>query len=110
MVGLGKVEFARLPAGQKARIGQAAAYGLAVEGGKFLEELQFMFQAFGKGRISLFLGVTRWLVFNIPILFILNAVVGMYGIVWSQVTADTLTVLMSFFVFRAFRPKFGVSR
>lgn len=48
MVGLGKVEFARLPAGQKARIGQAAAYGLAVEGGKFLEELQFMFQAFGK--------------------------------------------------------------
>ena len=70
----------------------------------------YLFQAFGKGRISLFLGVTRWLVFNIPILFILNAVVGMYGIVWSQVTADTLTVLMSFFVFRAFRPKFGVSR
>lgn len=67
----------------------------------------YLFQAFGKGKISLFLGVTRWLVFNIPMLFILNAVVGMYGIVWAQVTADTLTVLLSAFVFLKFRPKFG---
>ena len=67
----------------------------------------YLFQAFGKGRFSLFLGVTRWLVFNIPMLFLLNAVVGMYGIVWSQVTADTLTVLLSFFVFWNYRPKFG---
>lgn len=66
----------------------------------------YLFQAFGKGRVSLFLGVTRWLVFNIPMLFILNAIVGMYGIVWSQVTADTLTVLMSFLVFWKFHPKF----
>ena len=66
----------------------------------------YLFQAFGKGRISLFLGVTRWLVFNIPMLFILNAIVGMYGIVWSQVTADILTVLLSFFVFWRYRPKF----
>lgn len=67
----------------------------------------YLFQAFGKGKISLFLGVTRWLVFNIPMLFILNAIVGMYGIVWAQVTADTLTVLLSAFVFLKFRPKFG---
>ena len=66
----------------------------------------YLFQAFGKGRISLFLGVTRWLVFNIPMLFLLNALVGMYGIVWSQVTADTLTVLTSFLVFWKYRPKF----
>ena len=64
----------------------------------------YLFQAFGKGRISLFLGVTRWLVFNIPMLFILNSIFGMYGIVWSQVTADTLTVLLSFYVYRRFRP------
>lgn len=67
----------------------------------------YMFQAFGKGRISLLLGVTRWLVFNIPMLLILNAVFGMFGIVWSQVTADTLTVLLSFYVYRNYRPTVG---
>lgn len=64
----------------------------------------YLFQAFGKGRISLFLGVTRWLVFNIPMLFILNGLFGMYGIVWSQVTADTLTVVLSFYVLHRFGP------
>ena len=59
----------------------------------------YLFQAFGKGRVSLFLGVTRWLVFNIPMLFILNGIFGMYGIVSSQVTADTLTVILSFYVY-----------
>lgn len=65
----------------------------------------YLFQAFGKGRISLFLGVVRWLVFNIPMLFLLNELFGMYGIVWSQVTADTLTVLLSFYVLHRFGPK-----
>ena len=65
---------------------------------------QKVVQAFGKGRISLFLGVTRWLGFNIPMLFILNTVFGMYGIVWSQVTADILTVILSFYVFYRFGP------
>ena len=64
----------------------------------------YLFQAFGRGRISLFLGMTRWLVFNIPMLFLLNALFGMYGLVWSQVTADTLTVLLSFAVYFKFRP------
>ena len=67
----------------------------------------YLFQAFGRGRISLFLGVTRWLVFNIPMLFLLNSVFGMVGIVWSQVTADTLTVIMSFYVYRKYRPAVG---
>ena len=65
----------------------------------------YLFQAFGRGRISLFLGVMRWLVFNIPMLFILNHFFGMYGIVWSQVVADSLTVLLSFYVLRRFGPK-----
>lgn len=67
----------------------------------------YMFQAFGKGRISLFLGVTRWLVLNIPMLFLLNAVFGMFGIVWSQVTADTLAMLLSFYVYWKYRPAVG---
>ena len=66
----------------------------------------YLFQAFGKGRISLFLGVTRWLVLNIPMLFILNRIFGMYGIVWSQVTADFINVILSFYVFFKCRPRF----
>ncbi len=59
----------------------------------------YVFQGFGKGNKSLFLGVMRWAVFNIPMLFLLNRLIGMYGIVWSQVCADTLTVLLSFCVY-----------
>ncbi len=64
----------------------------------------YLFQAFGKGKFSLFLGVTRWLVFNIPMLFLLNALVGMFGIVWAQVTADSLTVMLSLYVYHKYRP------
>ena len=67
----------------------------------------YLFQAFGRGRISLVLGVTRWLGFNIPMLFLLNALFGMFGVVWAQVTADTLTVLLSFYVYRKYRPAVG---
>lgn len=59
----------------------------------------YVFQGFGKGHIALFLGVTRWLGFNIPMLFLLNAAFGMYGIVWAQVCADFLTVVLSFLVY-----------
>ena len=61
-----------------------------------------LFNGFGEGGRALFLGVTRWLVFNIPMLFLLNALFGMYGIVWSQVTADTLTVILSLWVYRRY--------
>lgn len=64
----------------------------------------YLFQAFGKGRISLFLGVTRWLVLNIPMLFLLNSLFGMFGLVWSQFTADSLTVIMSIYVYKRFKP------
>ena len=67
----------------------------------------YLFQAFGKGSISLFLGVTRWVVFNIPMLFLLNSIFGMFGLVWSQATADTLTVILSVCVYRRFRPAPG---
>lgn len=67
----------------------------------------YLFQAFGKGQISLFLGVTRWLAFNIPMLFLLDAIFGMFGIVWSQATADILTVALSLYVYRTYRPVMG---
>ncbi len=67
-----------------------------------------LFNGFGRGDYAMFLGVTRWLVFNIPMLFLLNHIFGMYGIVWSQVTADSLTVLLSVLVYRRYsRRTFG---
>ena len=65
----------------------------------------YTFQGFGRGERALFLGIMRWAVFNIPMLFILNHLIGMYGIVWSQVTADILTVTLSAFVYFSFRRK-----
>ena len=67
----------------------------------------YLFQAFGKGRVSLLLGLSRWLGFNIPMLFLLNALFGMYGIVWAQAAADTLTVILSLVVYRRCRPRSG---
>lgn len=72
----------------------------------------FVFQGFGEGNRSLFLGVMRWAVFNIPMLFLLNRLIGMYGIVWSQVCADIITVILSFYVYRKYtgRLRGNVSR
>ncbi len=61
--------------------------------------LVYVFQGFGEGRIALMLGLVRWAVLNIPMLFILNYLIGMYGIVCSQVTADILTVIFSYVVY-----------
>lgn len=63
----------------------------------------YLFQAFGKGNKALFLGIMRWAVFNIPMLFILNRIIGMYGIVWSQITADILTVALSLYVYKKYK-------
>lgn len=65
----------------------------------------YLFNAFGMGEKSLLLGVTRWLIFNIPMLFILNRLIGMYGLVWSQATADALNVLFSFYIYHRYRPR-----
>ena len=65
----------------------------------------YFFQAIGEGKISLLLAVLRWAAFNIPMLFILNHFIGMYGIVWSQVSADVLSVIMSIVVFVIYRHK-----
>lgn len=60
------------------------------------------FQAVGGGRQVFWMGVTRWAGFNIPMLFLLNALFGMYGIVWAQMVADMCTVSMSFWVYGRF--------
>ncbi len=60
------------------------------------------FQAMGKARVALFLIVLRWAVINIPMLFLLNAVWGMYGIVWSQFISDTIVAILTYLTYRRF--------
>ncbi|MBR3357939.1 MAG: MATE family efflux transporter [Solobacterium sp.] len=64
-----------------------------------------LFNSYGRGGEAFFLGVMRWLAFNIPMLFLLHHFFGMYGIVWSQLAADILTVALSAAVYRNYMVK-----
>ena len=64
-----------------------------------------LFNGFGEGGHALFLGVVRWLGLNIPMLFLLNWLFGMNGVVWAQVTADGLNVLLCFAVYHRYAKK-----
>lgn len=64
-----------------------------------------LFNSFGRGREAFFLGVMRWVAFNIPMLFLLHHFFGMYGIVWSQLAADILTVSLSVVVYHRYMTK-----
>ncbi len=57
------------------------------------------FNAIGRGKISFWLAVVRQIVFNIPIMLILNNRYGAYGLVWTQLVADACTVLVSYVVY-----------
>lgn len=67
------------------------------------------FNAFGWGGIALLLGVTCWAVINIPILFLLNALFGMYGLVWSQLISDCMMAAISVFVYMSWRKRAGLN-
>lgn len=55
----------------------------------------FSLQAMGKGPESLILSVCRQGLVNIPLLFLMNALFGLYGVVSTQLVADALTMLIS---------------
>ena len=56
-------------------------------------------QAVGKGKISFYLAVIRQLGLNIPILLIMNRFFGVSGIVWTQMIADCLNVIISYVIY-----------
>ncbi len=64
-----------------------------------------LFNSYGQGKYALLLGVMRWAVFNIPMLFLLNAIFGKYGIVWSQLVGDVLNVTLSLIIHRRYMKK-----
>lgn len=67
-----------------------------------------LFEAYGRGQIALLLGIMRWAVFNIPMLFILDSLFGETGVIYTQVTADGLAALCSLVIFLAWRKKAGI--
>ena len=63
-------------------------------------QISFTFQAMGMGKQSLILSSLRQGVINIPLLFIMNAAFGLYGIVWTQLISDIITGVISYIVYR----------
>lgn len=64
-------------------------------------------QAIGRGKESFRLAVIRQVVFNIPLLFLMNHIFRMTGIVWTQATADLFTVIVSYIIYAGIRRQEG---
>ena len=62
-------------------------------------QMSFTFQAMGLGKQSLLLSSLRQGLINIPLLFLMNSLFGLYGIVWTQLVSDLLTTGISFVVY-----------
>ena len=56
-------------------------------------------QAVARGKTSFYLAAIRQLCLNIPILFLLDHLFGMTGIVWTQTVADAINVCISYLIF-----------
>lgn len=62
-------------------------------------------QVIGRGREAFLLAVVRQLVFTLPLLFLMNRLVDMTGIIWTQARADLCTVIVSYAVYARIRKK-----
>ena len=69
----------------------------------------FLYQGLGDGQRSLLLAVLRWAGLNIPMLYLLNHILGMYGLVWAQIISDVLTVIISYTILLKDMRKWGDS-
>ena len=56
-------------------------------------------QAVDRGKLSFYLAAIRQLCLNIPIVFLLNYLMGMMGIVWTQTIADIINVIISYIIY-----------
>lgn len=68
-------------------------WSFCVPGMTFIFLFNSIFQAMGMWKRSLLLSVMRQGLIFIPCLFLMNAVMGMYGLVWAQPVADSISLL-----------------
>lgn len=62
-------------------------------------QMAFTFQAMGMGKESLLLSSLRQGLVNIPLLFLMNSLFAVDGIVWTQLISDTITTAISFAIY-----------
>lgn len=73
-------------------------------------QMSYTFQAMGLGKQSLFLSACRQGIFNIPLMFVMNALAGLYGVLWTQLLADTVTLTISYAMFHRFYHTLNVGK
>lgn len=56
----------------------------------------FFFQAVGKGDTALGLVCMRWLLLDLPVVFLFNRLFNMYGVVLAQLAGDGLTAIICY--------------
>lgn len=61
-----------------------------------------VFQGVGSGKATFWLAFIRYVVFNIPLLFILNHFFGCYGIMWGQFFGDVCSSIVATIVLTSF--------
>ena len=59
-----------------------------------------VFQAVGMGRESFLFAILRKIILEIPALFILNAVFGLYGLCYAQFTAEVILAIAAILVLK----------
>lgn len=75
-------------------------WSLCVPGMTFIFLFNAIFQAMGMWKRSLLLSVLRQGVIFIPCLIVMEGMVGMYGLIWSQPVADTLALILGVLLYR----------
>lgn len=63
-------------------------------------QMAYTLQAMGKGPQSLLLSSCRQGIIYIPLMFLMNHLFQLYGLVWAQFLADGLTLILSFILYR----------
>lgn len=63
--------------------------------------INFAFQGMGKGAQSLVLAAGRQGLIFLPMMFIMNKVAGLEGIIWAQPVADAFCIILAAVMFHA---------
>lgn len=63
-------------------------------------QMAYTLQTMGKGPQSLLLSSCRQGIIYIPLMFLMNVLFQLYGVVWAQCIADGLTLVLSFVIYR----------
>ena len=63
-------------------------------------QMNYTFQAMGKGKHSLLLAASRQGLVNIPLLFLMNYLFGLYGVTWTQIISDSITFIVGMSLYR----------